>query len=154
MSSSIPGALDYLAEETRGLAAVQSGKVPVSDGWPTQRADQIIAFGVVPEDDDTGISIGYAELSREEYENVEVPSIIVVRSGSSTAAADARRQAYVLFDALNDLIRADRRLGGAVNPGLPARIARAAVSQTADARQAGEGRVCEIRFVIAWQHRG
>lgn len=154
MASSIPAALDYLATEIRALAPVQASKVAVNDGWPAQRGDQLIALGVVPEEDDTGVAGAYAELSREEYENVEVPSIVVVRSGGANAASEARRQAFVLFDAINELIRADRRLGGAIKPGLPARIARLAVSQTADVRQAGEGRVCEIRFTVVWQHRG
>ncbi|WFE45306.1 hypothetical protein [Verrucosispora sp. WMMD1129] len=153
MGSSIPGALDYLARETRALDAVKDARAAVSDGWPTERTDQMIALGVLPEDEDTTTVRAWAELSREEYENVEVPAIIAVRRAGSTAASDARRDAFVLFDAIQTLIRSDRRFGGAVVPGMPVRIARSSVSQTADVRQAGEGRVCEVRFVIAWQHR-
>ncbi|MEU8264478.1 hypothetical protein AB0C02_28130 [Micromonospora sp. NPDC048999] len=154
MSSSVPAALDYLAREIRALGPVKAAKVPVSDGWPNKRGDRLIALGVVPEDEDSSVLVSYAELSREEYESVEVPCIVVARCGGANAAADARRQAYELFDAIAELVRRDRRLGDAVKPGLPARIVRAAMSQTSDVRQAGEGRVCEIRFALTWQHRG
>ncbi|SCL31963.1 hypothetical protein GA0070616_4365 [Micromonospora nigra] len=154
MGSSIPAALDYLAREIPLLEPVREASVAVSDGWPTQRSDRMIAIGVLPEDEDTSVVVSYAELSRQEYEDVEVPCIVVVRCGGSTATADARRGAYALIDAIQELVRSDRRFGGAIEPGLPARIVRSAVSQTADVRQAGEGRVCEVRFTLAWRHRG
>lgn len=153
MASSLPPALDYLVVAVRDLDAVIPPTV-VEDGWPAARSDQMIVLGITPEEDDSEVSGAYAELDRgSEYEDVEVPSIIAVRMAGSDAAKAARDRAFELFDAVRDLIRADRRLGGAVRPGLPARIVRWSVSQTADARQAGEGRVCEIRWVLGWQHR-
>lgn len=152
MGSSVPAALDYLADRIHALPAVKG--TPVSDGWPAQRGDRLIAIGVTPEEDDSGILARYAELSREEYESVEVPSIVIVRCGGAGAAKKARQEAFRLFDAIRTLIREDRRLGGAIVPGTPARVARWAMDQTANARQAGEGRTCEIRWTLTWEHRG
>lgn len=157
MSSSIPAALDWLVPGIRALDEVGDMRAVVADGWPAERGDTLIAIGVTPEEDESGITATYAELSRMEVEDVEVPCIIAVRrvrSDPSAGASVARTDAYALLDAIRDLVAGDRRLGGAVRPGLPARIGRWQMSQTSDARQAGEGRVCEIRWVISWQHRG
>lgn len=152
MSSSTPAALDYLVSQIRALPEAQA-PVVVSDGWPP-RSDQLVVIGITPEEDDQEATGGYAELDRiTEYETVEVPSLIAVRMAGTDSMKAARDRAFLIFDAIRTLVRADRRLGGAVVPGLPARISRWAVSQTADAQQAGEGRVCEIQWVVTWQHR-
>lgn len=153
MASSLPAALNYLVASVRALEAVQP-PVVVSDGWPAARGDTMVAIGITPEDDDSPVVASYAELSREEYEDVEVPCIIAARRVGTDAASAARVAAFALLDAIRELIRADRRLGGAVTTGLPARLARYEVSQTSEPQQAGEGRWCEIRFTLAWQHRG
>lgn len=154
MGSSVPAALDWLVAQI-GLLEECAPPVVVQDGWPGARSDQLVVVGINPEEDDAE-SVGvYAELdSAREYESVEVPSIIAVRRAGATATSAARAAAFVIFDAVRDLIRQDRRLGGAITPGLPARVARWSISQTADVRQAGEGRVCEIRWTLTWQHRG
>jgi hypothetical protein len=151
MASSIPGALDYLV--TMATTAV-NGNATVSDGWPIQRSDALVAIGITPEDDDAPVVGSYAELSRDEYEDVEVPCIIAVRKAGTAAASAARTAAFALLDAIRAALKTDRRLNGAVVPGLPARVARYEVSQTAEPKEAGEARWCEIRFTVAWQHRG
>ena len=151
MSSSIPEALDWLVGQIRD--AVGPG-VAVTDGWPAVRSDDLVAIGVTPEGDDAELTGSYEELrGGAQYEAVEVPSIIIARRAGTDAAKEARDAAFGLFDQINDLIAADRRLGDAVRPGLPARVVRWSVSQTSDVRQAGEGRVCEIRWVLGWTHR-
>lgn len=153
MASSIPAALDYLVTQVRALPAA-AAPVVVSDGWPTQRGDALVAIGITPEDDESGVTVAYAELSQLETETVSLPCIIAVRRAGNGAASAARAAAFGIYDAIRDLIKADRRLGGAVTTGLPARIASYQMNQTSEARQAGGGRWCEIRFTIAWQHRG
>src|SRR5690606_17483536 len=153
MASSLPDALDYLVAQIRALPQAQP-PVVVSDGWPAQRGDNGIVIGVNPEGDETGIAGSYTELSGEEYEDVEVPCILWARRAGTDAASAARRAAFALFDAVRDLVKADRRFGGAIRPGMPAQVATWTVAQTSSVTQAGEGRVCEIRFVVAWRHRG
>lgn len=154
MASSLPAALDWLVAQTRALPEM-APPVVVEDGWPVRRSDQMVVYGITPEEEDAEQEGAYAELAATmEYETVEVPSIIAVRMAGGNAASAARARAFALFDAIKELVRDDRRLGGAVRPGMPARISRWSVSQTADAQQAGEGRVCEIRFSLSWQHRG
>jgi len=151
VSSSIPEALDWLVGQIRD--AVGPG-VAVSDGWPAVRSDDLIAIGVTPEGDDATLTGSYAELGGgAQYEAIEIPAIIICRRAGTDAAKAARDAAFALFDQVNDLVAADRRLGDAVRPGLPARVVRWQVAQTADVRQAGEGRVCEIRWILAWTHR-
>lgn len=153
MASSIPAAVDYLVAQVRSLPEA-AAPVAVSDGWPTQRGDGLVAIGITPEDDESGVTIAYAELSRQEYESVELPCIVAVRRTGTGAASAARVAAFGIYDAIRDLIEGDRRLGGAVRTGLPARIASYQMNQTSEPREAGDGRWCEIRFTIAWQHRG
>ena len=154
MASSLPGVLDYLHQQIPALPAVQQLRPVVADGWPDQRGDVLIALGVVPEEDEAGVVATYAELSREEYEEVTVPSIIAVRRSGANAASRARADAFALFDAIRELVRSDRRCGGAIVPGMPARIVSYDVAQTSRVQQAGEGRTCEIRWILTWQHRG
>lgn len=153
MTSSIPAAVDYLVAGVRALPEA-AAPVVVSDGWPAERGDTMVAIGITPEDDESGVTIAYAELSRQEYESVEIPCIVAVRRAGSGAASAARTAAFVLYDAIRDLVSADRRLGGAVVPGLPARISAYQMVQTSEPQPAGEGRWCEIRFTVAWRHRG
>lgn len=153
MASSFPAALDYLVEAIRELPEV-APPVVVEDGWPVARSDQMIVLGINPEEDDSEATASYGDLQGTEHESVEVPSIIAVRMVGADAASAARVRAFALYDAIRDLVRSDRTLGGAVRPGFKARIVRYSMAQTAEPRQAGEGRWCEIRWVLAWQHRG
>lgn len=155
MSSSIPAAMEWLYDNIRELPAVQERKVAVNDGWPTLRGDQLIALGVTPEEEDSGAETRWAELTRDEYENVEVPNIVYVRRVGKDASKFARQEAFALLDAIRDLVKTDRgTLGGAILKGMGARVVRYGVSMTAEPKQAGEGRICEIQFIVGWQHRG
>lgn len=153
MASSVPAALDYLVAQIATLPQAQP-PVVVSDGWPAQRGDDGIVIGINPEGDEAGIAGAYAELSGQEYEEVEVPCILWSHRSGTNAASAARAAAFALFDAVRALVKSDRRFGGAIRPGMPARVSTWSVAQTSAATQAGEGRVCEIRFVVTWQHRG
>lgn len=153
MASSIPAALDYLVAQVRALPEAQP-PVAVADGWPTTRSDTEIVIGIDADDGDTEVTGSYAQLSREEYEDVEVPCEIAVRRAGSAASSQARTAAFALLDAVRTLVASDRRFDGAVRPGLPARVVRWTMHQTDNAEQAGEGRTCVIRFTIGWRHRG
>lgn len=152
MASSIPPALDYLVAQVRALPAMAD--VKVSDGWPGERGDSMVVIGINPDDDESGVVANYAELSGLETEEVDVPCMVWARRVGDQAASRARVDAFALLDAIRDLIRSDRRLGGNVRPGLPARVSGWTMAQTSAASPAGEGRGCEIRFVVSWQHRG
>lgn len=153
MSSSFPAAMDYVVAQTRSLPDA-AAPVVVEDGWPLQRSDEMIVWGINPEEDDSEMTGSYSDLERtSELEAVEVPSIIAVRRSGTDAVSAARARAFALFDAVRELVRSDRRFGGAIRTGMPARVVRWTVSQTAEPREAGEGRWCQIRFVVGWEHR-
>lgn len=151
MSSSLPAALDYLYTQMRQLPECQP-PVVVGDAWPPKGAAQV-AIGITPEENESDVEATYAELSGQEYEEPDVPCLISVHKLGANQKA-ARDAAFTIYNAVVALIRGDRRLGGAIRPGLPARISRFRLYQTAAATEAGEGRVCEIRFVLTWRHRG
>ncbi|WP_431976177.1 hypothetical protein [Micromonospora haikouensis] len=154
MGSSVPAAMEYLAATTRTLAPVQELRATVADGWPTARSDVLIAYGVVPGDGDSDAATPIAELSKQDYEAVQMPGVVIVRRVGTGANERARRDAFALLDAIREMIRDDRRLGGAVVPGDPARMSGWTLTQTAAAKPAGEGRTCTIQFTITWTHRG
>lgn len=151
MTSSLPAALDYLYSQVRALPECQP-PVVVGDAWPPSGGTQV-AIGITPEENEADVAAVYAELSGQEYEEPEVPCLVSVHKLGANQKA-ARDAAFSIYDAVVALIRSDRRLGDAIRPGLPARISRFRVYQTATTGEAGEGRVCEIRFVITWRHRG
>lgn len=152
MASSLPAAIDYLVSAIRSLEVV-GPHVVVSDGWPSARGDDMIVIGVTPDEGDSTVSGAYSGLSNGgEEETVELTGIIVVHRGGASAKRP-RDVAFALFDGIREMIRADRRLGGAVSPGMPARLTGWTVSQTSEAAQAGEGRVCSIEWTLSWVHR-
>nr|MDT0660863.1 hypothetical protein [Micromonospora sp. DSM 115978] len=154
MASSLPAALTWLHQQIGGLDVI-AGPPPavVSDGWPLSRGDRMVALGITPEGDEQGVTVTYAELSRQEVETVTVRSVIACRRVGAGAAPAARADAFAIFDAIRGLVRADRRLGGAVEPGLPAQISDYTVDQTSEPKPAGDGRWCEIRWTLTWRHR-
>lgn len=151
MASSVPAAVDWLVANIR--SAVPAGVV-VSDGWPDQRSDDLITVGITPDGDETGVSADYAQLSGLDEENVDVVSLVSVRRVGDDAQAAARAAAVGLLDTIRGVVKADRRLGGAVRPGLPARVSGWRLTQTDTAKEAGEGRTCRIVVTVSWQHRG
>lgn len=153
MASSIPDALDHLVQQIAALPEA-APPVVVSDGWPAERGDAVVAVGINPEEEDSSATVTYSQLDGMDVESVEIPSIIAVRRTGSDAASRARTAAFALYDVVRELIRTDRRLGGAVKTGMPVRISRFRMSQTAEPREAGDGRWCEIRWTLAWEHRG
>lgn len=147
----MPAGVDWLVANIRAAVA---DTVVVSDGWPDQRGDTVIAVGITPDDDETGVTATYAQLSGLEEENVLLPSTISARRAGNNAASLSRTAAVGLLDVVRGVVNADRRLGGAVVPGLPARVSGWRLAQTSSARPAGEGRTCQIIVMISWQHRG
>ncbi len=147
----MPAAVDWLIAQLR--AAVPAS-VAVSDGWADVRSDDAITVGITPDRDETGVTASYAQLSGLEHEDVMVPSLISVRRSGANAQAAARMAAVGLLDVLRNVVAADRRLGGAVLPGLPARVSGWRLAETSTAQEAGEGRTCRIVVMLSWQHRG
>ena len=156
MGSSVPAALDYLASTIPTLPAVMDfqPRVAFSDGWPDKRGDVMVVLAGTPDGSDAqNLTQSYSMLSGQEHEDVAVVSTIWVRRAGVDMASRARRDAYSILDAINDLIRSDRRLGGAISTGMPARISNIRTLQTSSAKQAGTGRACEVRWTLTWQHR-
>jgi hypothetical protein len=151
MPSSVPAAVDWLVTQIRASAA---DNVVVADGWPTTRGDDVIAVGITPDGDEVGVTATYAQLSGLEQEDVVLPSVVSVRRAGQGAASASRAAAVALVDLVRGVVANDRRLGGAVRPGLPARVSGWRLAQTSEPRQAGEGRTCLIVVTISWQHRG
>jgi hypothetical protein len=149
MASSIPAALDYLVSLARDLPQRKA----VNDGWPAERGDTKVIIGIDDDSGDAPVEGSYSQLERREVESVEVRCMVEVRRAGTGAASRARSDAFAIFDGFRQAIRDDRRLGGAVTPGLPARIERFTMAQTDEPRQAGEGRVCAVKFTVAWSHR-
>lgn len=151
VQSSIPAAIDYLVAEVAALPEC-AAPVVVADGWADARGDTSVVIGITPEDPDTANEPIHAEVGAQtEWEIYEIPCILWCRVGGSDMKV-ARDGAFTVFDAIGTLIRADRTLGGALHSGT-AQLASWRVAQTPAAPQAGDGRVCEIRFVVRCKNR-
>lgn len=151
MGSSIPAATDYLVAQIAKLPMLKPPAY-VSDGWPATGSDTLVTIGVVPEGDDIDAGQTTVELGGAEYEDVDLPCLVAVLRGGDLAKT-ARAAAFEIYDAIGGVVRADRTLGKAIRAGRRAYITGLAVEQTNTAGEAGEGRVCRIRFTISWQHR-
>jgi len=152
LGSSIPAALAFLEDQIRELQAVKAAQAEVSDGWPANRRDAMVVLALNPDQDTTGVSWEYASLGGE-HEQVAMPCAIVVKRSGPKAGRAAREVAFAILDAIRDLVKQDRTLGGAICPGREARVVRAVMAPTSRAKQAGEGRVVEINWWVEWQHR-
>lgn len=153
-TSSIPSAIDYLVTTIGALSAF-ADPVVVADGWPAERGDRGITIGISPEDDTTENDQIHAELgAQSEWEQYAIPCLIWSRAAGGVAMKTARDAAFVLLDAIDTHMRttAGRTLGGALRSG-SGKVANVRVAQTSDAGEAGEGRVCRIRFDIACKSR-
>lgn len=153
MASSVPAAVDYL------VAAIGTLELPegtlVSDGWPTARAESGIAVGITPDDDTVDLTVSYDGLNAAtDEEQVELWLFLWARRVGDGMASRARRDVVAMADQVRELIRSDRRLGGAIVPGTPARVARWSLEQTSTPQQAGEGRTASVSMVLTWSHRG
>lgn len=152
VTSAIPQAIDYLVAGTRALPEF-AAPVVVSDGWPVEDGTDAIAIGVRPtaEDGTTGSDNTWAQLGAQmEREVFDIPCELASFVGGDSAK-DARDAAFRLFDAFLTFVRSDRTLGG-IQPG-NAQVLNVDVDQTATPAEAGEGRVCWIKFSVRVDHR-
>lgn len=155
MGSSVPDAIDYLMTHVptlAGLLAVDPKPV-VEDTWPVERGRTMVIIGGGPDPDSYGVDQRFDGQAGRETENVTVHSTIVVYRTGERMASKARRDAYAILDAIGALIADDRSLGRAIDQGLPARIGSSRGMPTSNAKAAGTGRICEVRFDLTWQHR-
>ena len=153
-TSTIPAAVDYLVATVTNLPAAAS-PVIVSDGWSNQRGDTGVVIGITPDDPDTQGSKSYAELgARAQWEEYAIPCVIWARRVGDQAMKQARDAAFALFDAIDTALRTPQgqTLGGVLRSAT-ALVSSPVMTQTADAEQAGEGRVCEIYFEVACRSR-
>lgn len=148
-TSSIPAAIDYLVTT---IAALPECALPVivEDGWPTRSAATGVAIGVIPGDDTTDDEVTHAQLGAQmEYEEYEIPCIVWAHVGGASAK-QARDAAFAVFNAFVSKVRTNpdgRTLGGALHSGT-AIVRNVRVAQTGTAAEAGDGRMCEIRFSV------
>ncbi|MFO7164909.1 MAG: hypothetical protein DIU75_016390 [Mycolicibacterium hassiacum] len=156
VSSSIPAVLAYLATHIPILPEIAEvkPKATLSIGWPKAKSDTMIVLAGTPDEDDQALTDqAYEGESGEEAHTITVTSTIWVRRTGEDGMLRAITDAYKILDAINGLVRSDRTLGRAVRPGLPARISTSSMSVTNSAQAAGEGRGCEVRWVLTWTHR-
>lgn len=152
-TSSIPAAIDWLVGAVRALPQC-AAPVVVEDGWPARQSEAgNVVIGITPEDDDTDNPVMHAQLGAQlEVEEPAVPCLVWAHRNGADAMKAARDAAFVIYDAVVTRVRQDRTLGGAVHSGV-AILTNVRVAQTGTAVEAGEGRRCEIRFVVAWRNR-
>jgi hypothetical protein len=151
--SSIPAAITWLVAQVAALSEC-AAPVVVSDGIPVERADQCVVIGIAPDDDETGLEPIHAELGTQtQWEIYTIPCVLWARVGGTDMAA-ARTAAFTLLDAIDSLVRTTtgRTLGGALRSG-SAILTPVRISQTDTASEAGDGRVCEIRFGVRCKSR-
>ncbi|MFE7868845.1 hypothetical protein ACFUYE_00635 [Micromonospora humida] len=153
VASSIPEAVDYLVAAARTLPGLAADAV--SDGFPVGTANPAFAVGIIPFDDgDTSNEVVHAQLGAQmEREFYEVPCEIAAGGGGGEEAAKAARDAaFGIFNAFVTKIRQDRTLGGALHSGA-ALVTGIRMEQTATPEEAGQGRVCSIKFVVRCENR-
>ena len=154
VTSAIPAAIDYLVAT---IAALPECALPVvvEDGWPVRSAPTGVVIGVIPGDGTTDDEVTHAQLGADmEWEVFEIPAMVWAHVGGSSAKT-ARDAAFAVFNAILTMIRvnpAGRTLGGALHSNF-AFIHNVRVVQTDNAEDAGEGRMCEIRFSVGCKNR-
>lgn len=154
MASSVPAVLDFLVAKIRDLPQLEQLAPQVCDDWADRRGDVLVVVGGTPDNDEHTLATSYAQLSGERHEDVTITSTIWVRRVGDQASSRARRDAYAIFDAIDAFIRGDDTFSGAITPGMPAQIGDVRMRPTPNAATAGEGRVCDLRWELKWQHRG
>lgn len=153
-TSTIPAAIDYLFTTITAMPECQS-PVVVCDGWPDQRADVGVVIGITPDDPATEDETSYADLGAQTmWELYQIPCIIWARKvGGDRPMKDARDAAFAILNAVDTHLRVPgATLGGVLKSGT-AYVGNVLVHQTASATEAGEGRMCEIRFDIVCKSR-
>lgn len=153
-TSSIPDAIDYLVAMARALPEC-ADPASVHDGFPAASGNPAIAIGVVPhENGDTPNDVVHAQLGAQmERETYDIPCEIVSWvGGADEAVKPARDAAFVIYNAFVTKVRLDRTLGGALHSGA-AIVTGMSMDQTIDPQEAGNGRVCSIRFNVRCDNR-
>lgn len=116
--TAIPRVIDYLLDLLRNHSDMEG--VQIEDGPPLQRPDAaaLIVVGWVPEEGET-VTWGSSPtaLDDSEGESFSLQGLVSYLDSSDTpdAMKNARDQADALLERLRALIKANRRLGGAVN---------------------------------------
>lgn len=153
-TSSIPAAIDYLVATITALPEC-AAPIIVEDGWPTRSAPSGVGIGVIPSDGTTEDEVTHAQLGAQmEWEEYEIPCIVWAHIGGSSAKT-ARDAAFVIFNAIVTKVRTNpdgRTLGGALHSGV-AVVHSVRIVQTDDPEEAGDGRMCEIRFNVGCNNR-
>ncbi len=153
MGSSVPAALAYLMDTVPGKLPDVKPKPVVSRGFAVGRSNTLVIIGGTPDGDAFNAAGGSSDLSGQEHEDVAIVSTIWVRRVGKDMEIRALTDALDILDRIRELVRQDRWLGGAIVTGREARITRWDITETRTPKEAGQGRECEIRFTLAWQHR-
>ncbi len=153
-TSSIPAAIDYLVAAVRALPEC-AAPCTVHDGFPVGSGNPAVAIGIVPhEDGDTPNDVVHAQLGAQmEWEKYEIPCVVEAWvGGGEEAAKPARDAAFTILNAIVTRVRQDRTLGGALHSGA-ALLTGVRMDQTSAPTQAGEGRTCQVAFVVRCENR-
>ena len=153
--SSTPAVIDWLVTNIAALDACQGAHV--SDGFPSQRANDLVVIGVSDLDEGADVTLVYAELgTRSQVEEYDVPILVSVHRGSADQK-QARDRAFAILDAIRDLVRADPLMSTddvpALNGGRYASLTQVQMVQTNTPEEAGTGRTCYLYVRIRCQNK-
>lgn len=151
MTSQLPAAIDWLVAQATAIKA-EVPTLVVSDGWPTEDANDMIVVGLSPAQTDTPGESEWAALGRRSVDKYwEIPlEVSAFRGGDDQKLA--RDACFVLYDALLAKLAADYTLGGACHP-RPAEISTPTYIPTTEATDAGTGRRAVVQFSIRINYR-
>lgn len=149
--SCLPAAIDWLVAEGGTAVRAAVSTVVISDGWPTETAEDEVVIGMTPRDDETEGEQEYIAIGQQVIdEQWDVPiEVTAFRGGSSQKVA--RDACFVMFNALLAKIRTDLTLGGACK--FPVSITRPVCISTSDSGTAGTGRRSSVLFSVHLHHR-
>jgi hypothetical protein len=142
-TSSIPAVIDWLVA---GVTALGLPGFAISDGVPMYGSACGVTVGVTPGDWEIPgtVDMQYAG-GVTDHESYSIPTIIWASNGGSIQKT-ARDAAFVPFNAILGMIRADRSAGGVLN-GAYLQVITARLVQTST-DESGKGRIAMIHFDV------
>lgn len=149
-TSSVPAVVDYLIAQANVVAAAQTTKTIVSDGYLAGEAAQWFAVGVTDKDDTVDVRLKFGALgAKSSSEEFDIRCAIYAAGGSSQKTY--RDAVYAIFNAFITVILADPSLGGTLGPSAGAGVASInaeRLQQTRKPNEASQGREARLYFDV------
>lgn len=144
--SAFPAAIDALVSLTVTPLRAVNATVVISDGVPTEGAQDEVVFGLTPTDEATEGAQDFITFSNAPInEEFDIPIVFSSYRGGASQKV-ARDACYVLFNAFLTWLRSERTLGGAVMAVTEIRNKRDTPTKYDATRERGEGRRHTIEF--------